>query len=388
MPEIKQMFEEMRNTWEEMKSANEKRDDEIKKFGTATQETENLVKKLNDRIDELESKLQRPGAGEPGQSKGGEMNDTDKAFMKYVREGKSALSPEERKALTTQTDPEGGYVVREEFRNQLLQKLRDRVFIRQYATIIQTEQNSVGVPVFDYEGDAEWTAENGQIGEENFANVFGKESFTPHKLARIFRIPIELIEDAVFDIENLLTDHFSTRFGEIEENAFINGDGVNKPLGLLAGAANYNQHNLAAGKTTIAGLTADDFIHAQMAIKAVYRNKGVWLTSRDVIKQARLLKDNDGRFIWQPGLQPGQAANILGRPTLESEYYPTAAAGDPALLYGDLSYYWIVDRTNISTQRLTEKYAEFDQVGVKLRKRTDAAPTFGDPFAVVNLAQA
>lgn len=385
--DIKQLHADMQKTWSELKSTMEDRDKEIKQFGKETAETAALVTKLNDRIGQLETQLSRPGAIEAQKNGGGsgEMTAEQKAFFKYMREGKSGLTMDEKKALSTQSDPEGGFIVTEDFRKTLFSKLRDMVHIRQYATVIQTQQNSVGMPTFDYDGDAEWTAENAKISEEDFQDVFGKQSFTPHKLARIFRIPVELIEDAVFGVEEFLTDHFSRRFAEIEENAFINGDGNGKPLGLLAAVDKMNQVTKAAGQTTLGDITPEDLIELQYAVKSVYRGRGQWLMHRDMIKQARLMKDGNGQFMWQPGLQAGQPATILGRPALESEYMPTAAADAVGAIYGDLSYYWIVDRTNVATQRLTEKYAEYDQVGVKLRKRTDGAPTLGEPFSVLTL---
>lgn len=386
--DTKELYSQMQKAWDELKKKLDDRDAEIKKFGDASQETKNAIDKLNNRIAEIETKMSRPGAPTPGAGqgqKGGEPTIEQKAFDSYLRQGKQGMAPDELKALSTQSDTEGGFVVTEDFREQLFQKLRDNVYIRQYATTISTQKGSVGVPTFDYDGDAEWTAENAQIGEENFLNVFGKMSFTPHKLARIFRVPIELIEDTFFDIEGFLTDHFARRFGEIEENSFLNGDGNNKPLGLLNATDQFNKVTSTAA--ALKDLTADDLINAQYAVKAQYRNRGVWLMHRDVVKQVRLIKTTDGQFLWSPGLQPGQPASLLSRPVLESEYMPVAAAGQTAALYGDLSYYWIVDRTNLAVQRLTEKYAEYDQVGVKLRKRTDAAPTLGEPFAVINLAE-
>ena len=383
--EVKEMFEQMQNTWVEMKAAMEKRDKEIEKYGQETQETKTLIDKLNTRIGELETSMARPSGskGSNGKPKTKEESLADKASKNYLQIGSAELGPDEKKALSSRVDEEGGYIVSEDFRGTLFTKLRDIVQFRRYATVIQTKKGTVGMPTFDYEGGAEWIEENGKFGEENFTDVFGKKFFTPHKLGRIFRVPIELIEDADFDVEQLLTDHFAMRFGEIEENAFINGDGVNKPTGLLTIADQMNQVN--ASGTGVAGISGDDFIKAQYGVKSVYRGRGVWLLHRDVLAAARMLKTNDGAYLWQPSLQLGEPATILGRPTIESEYMPQAQAGGVGLVYGDLSYYWIVDRTNVSVQRLTEKYAEYDQVGVKLRKHTDGAPTLAECFAVVNL---
>lgn len=376
MEELKKLYEEIQNTWNEMKSMLDRQDKEIKQFGEATQETKNTIDKLNSRIDELEKKMQRVSHKNEDTTK--EDGPEVKAFFKMIRKKKDDLTPEEKKALSSLRDPDGGYIAPEEMRNQLITKLRDAVGIRQRATIITTSAQSVGFPTFDYDGNADWTEQSGQIGEENITNLFGKRSFTPHKLARIFRVPAELAEDAQFDIGNFLTNHFATRFGEIEENAFLNGDGVNKPLGILQVKG---ITEVKSGGTTVASIDGDDLIDVIYSIKAQYRRNGAWMMHRDVVKAIRKLKDSNGQYLWQPGLQPGQPATILSYPLMESECFPTPASSQPAALFGDWKYYWIVDRIDFSVQVLTEKYADYDQVGYKMRKRTDAAPVLTEPFA-------
>ena len=291
------------------------------------------------------------------------------------------MQPEEVKELSSSADPEGGYLVPEEMRNKLIEKLNAAVGIRSRATVISTSSQSVGFPTFDYDGDASWTAENEQIGEESFSDLLGKQTFTPYKLARIFRVPQELAEDAIFDVEQFLLNHFARRFGEIEENVFLNGDGVNKPFGLLN---NPNMNTEKTGGTTVSSLAADNILNVVYAIRPVYRSNAVFVTHTDSLKATRKLKDGNGQYIWQPGLQAGQPQTLAGYPVLESEYFPTPTADGAAFLFGDLSYFWIVDRTDYSMQRLTEKYAEYDQIGYKLKKRVDAAPVLGEPFAVLN----
>jgi HK97 family phage major capsid protein len=252
--------------------------------------------------------------------------------------------------------------------------------MRQMATVISTNSQSVGVPTFDFDGDALWTAENAQIAEEDVLNAFGKQNFTPHKLARILRMPMELTEDAAINVESLMTDHFARRFGEIEENAFINGDGVEKPLGLL-------EAGLPTTNATAPTFEADDLFNIIYNIRAVYRANGAWMMHREAIRRIRTFVDGNGQYLWQPALTAGQPATLLGFPLTESEFFPdnvdAGSAGDPLLIFGDFSFYWIVDRIDMSIQRLVERYAEFDQIGFKMRLRVDGAPTMSDPFQVL-----
>src|SRR5690606_11548542 len=116
--------------------------------------------------------------------------------------------------------------------------------------------------------------------EEDITNAFGKQAFTPHKLARIFRLPVELTEDAAINVESLLTDHFAMRFGEIEENAFLNGDGNEKPLGLLRAGL----PTRAATGSGAAPVEADDVLDMIYDIRAVHRPQGAFMFHRNGIR--------------------------------------------------------------------------------------------------------
>jgi len=94
-----------------------------------------------------------------------------------------------------------------------------------------------------------------------------------------------------------------------------------------------------------------------------------------------------GNFIWQPGLAAGQPSTLLEYPILESEFMPdsyTGSSGDPMALFGDFSWYWIIDRTDLMVLRLNELYAANDQIGVLLRRRTDGAPVMAEAFIRLN----
>jgi len=339
--------------------------------------------------------------GKGADGKGEEMKALrEKAFRRYLRGGKESLETIERKALAappemalgdleTKTlssgiDSEGGYVLTTDMRTNMIQKQRDLLFIRRYAEVIDTAASQVGFPSFDNDtGDAEWTAESGTIAEDNLTNPFGKRYFTPHKLARIFRVPMELVEDSSFNIEGFLTKHFAMRYSEIEENNYLNGNGVEKPLGTLKAGLN----TVASAVTAQPGFNADDILEVIYSIRAVYRRNCRWMLHRHGIKSARKFKDNNGQYLWQMSLAAGQPDTLAGYPLDESEYFPalpsSVGSAAPVAMFCDWSYYWIVDRVDMSIQRLVEKYAEYDQIGFKLRKRTDGAPVMKDAFAIL-----
>lgn len=104
------------------------------------------------------------------------------------------------------------------------------------------------------------------------------------------------------------------------------------------------------------------------------------------MKAIRKLKDTNGQYLWQPGLQAGQPDTILNRPILTSSYMPEIGAGNKIMMFGDLSYYWIADRQGRSFQRLNELFAKNGQIGFRVFQRVDGKLIL--PEAVKTLAMA
>lgn len=303
-----------------------------------------------------------------------------------------SISDAEFKDLSTLTDPEGGAIIGQEFSTQILTKLRNVVEMRNLSTVIRTSAGSIGFPAFDpsdTDTDIPVALPNASVTLKKPSNVFGKIAFTPHKRIVIFPIPLELIEDAVVDVLSLFSDFFAMRGGEIDENDFINGNGVTRPLGLCQ-APGIPAINIAGATVAI---VQEDLIDLVYSMRAVYRKNARWMMHRNVIRKIRKFRSaaagaGTGDFIWQAGLQAGQPDMLLGYPVIESEFFPDAttngSAGDPMAMFGDFKWYWIVDRNDWSLQRLNERYADTDQVGVKLRKRTDGAPVMAEAFIRLN----
>src|SRR5690606_40443689 len=69
----------------------------------------------------------------------------------------------------------------------------------------------------------------------------------------------------------------------------------------------------------------------------------------------RRSSDLEGRYIWQPSLAQGQPDTLLGRPIVTSNFMPEIGPGASSLVFGDFSYYWIVDRRGRYMQRLGDR---------------------------------
>ena len=271
-----------------------------------------------------------------------------------------------RDALQVGELSEGGYTVPDEFEHQLIEALDEENIMRNLVHVIRTESGDRKIPLVVSKGEAFWVEEEAEIPESDVS--FGQITLSAHKLGRMIRISSELLHDSAFDLASYIARDFGRSVGAAEEDAIINGDGDHKPIGLLHDTLGAETGVTAASGTAI---TADEILDLQHSLRSGYRRKAVWVMNDATIKLLRKLKDGNGNFMWQPGLQYGAPDTLLNQKVLSSSCMPLPVAGKKAIMYGDFDHYWLADREGRSMQRLNELYAKTDQVGFKITERID-----------------
>lgn len=225
-------------------------------------------------------------------------------------------------------DPDGGFLVPDEFENQLIQKLQEANVLRTISHVIQTNSGEHKIPVVASEGTAAWLDEEAAYTESN--TRFSQVSLAAHKLGTLIKVSEELLNDSAFDLMAYLSDEFGRRLGNAEEQAFLTGTGTNQPTGILTDTNGTSAGSTAAKTDT---LTFDDLIDLFYSLKAPYRQNAVFLMSDDTIKTIRKLKDKNDQYVWQPSVQAGQPDRILNCPVYTSPYMPNLAAGNKPILF-------------------------------------------------------
>ena len=315
---------------------------------------------------ELDMPTSTPLVGNPGtvdRRQGRASDEYKKAFWNLMR-GKSVR--EARNALQVGELSEGGYTVPDEFEHQLIDGLEDENIMRPLVHVISTGSGEHKIPIVASHGSGSWIEEEQQIPESD--DSFTQVSLSAHKFATMIRISRELLNDSAFDMAAYIAHEFVRRAGAAEEEAIISGDGSHKPIGLLHDTLGAGVGVTAASATAI---TADELIDLQHSIKSGYRRKACWIMNDATIKTIRKLKDDQGQYIWQPGIKEGAPDMLFNQKVLMSNYMPLPEAGKKVILYGDYSYYWLAEREGRTLERLNELYAVTDQVGFKLTERLD-----------------
>ena len=324
--------------------------------------------KRMERRDAMEAELNKP-VGKPliqmpekpnaEEKKGRASNAYKEDFSRHLR-GKIPI----HNVLSESTDADGGYLVPEEFEQDIVTGLDAANVIRSIAKVITT-RNDRKIPISVGHSVATWTAENAAFTESN--PTFGQKEIDAYKLTDLIRISVELLQDTAFPLEQYIANEFARAFGIAEEQAFCVGTGSGQPTGIFT--ANGGTVGVTAAANN--AITADELINHVYVLKAPYRRNAKFLMNDATISAIRKLKDGNGVYLWQPSLQAGEPDKLLGYDLYTSPYAPTMAAGAYTVAFGDFQNYWIGDRAGRTVQRLNELYATNGQIGYVATERVD-----------------
>ena len=275
----------------------------------------------------------KPNNEVPVEEKKGRASD---AYKKAMLDAMRCNFKRVSNVLQEGVDADGGYLVPEEYDKRIIDILSEENIMRKLGTTITTSgQHKINIAAT--KPAAAWIEECGplQFSDATFSQIL----LDAHKLHVAIKITEELLYDNAFNLESYIVTEFGKAIANAEEDAFLNGDGTGKPLGLFA---------KTGGGTKAASTdapTADDFIALIYALKRPYRKNASFIINDKNIALLRQLKDNNGVYMWQPSVQVGEPDTFLGYKLYTSQFAPTNA-----IAFGDYRYYIIGDRGTRSWQ--------------------------------------
>lgn len=320
------------------------------------------------------------------------------AFYRYVRGGEDHLTMEQRsmlyeaRALVEGTDSAGGYLAPEQLVVAVEREAQD---LEQLAPRMDVLNTNARLIKFNREEEAiqfGWVAELGTKPEDQ--PVLGRVQLEPHVGAGVVWVSDELLEDTQFALEPYLGVLAGEAKVELEETAFLSGTGGTQPFGILTrinGEAGTPQRYTTQAPAAQGHLNGDDFVRALYDLPRRHRRNASWVLGSQAIVSVMLLKDNNGQYIWRPGLQEGQPASVLGKPVIES---PELALDNPVTsgndigIVGDLRRYTVMRRLQMQVKRLEELRALTDEVGFRFRFRTGGDVRRLDAFRSIRVGAA
>lgn len=325
-----------------------------------------------ERREEIEAELSKPTSkpltGKPMKADGDKAAKTGRASDEYKKALLQAMRTNFRQisnVLQEGIDPQGGYLVPDEYDKRLIDILTEENVMRTLGTNITTSgEHKINIAAT--KPAAAWIEEGGTLtfGDATFDQII----LDAHKLHVAIKVTEELLYDNAFNLENYILTQFGKALSNAEEDAFINGTGVGQPLGILAETGGAQVGVTSASSTKV---TADEIINLVYSLKRPYRKNAVFLANDVCVAELRKLKDNNGQYLWQPSLQAGEPDRVLGYKVYTSPYFPVPTAGGTAVAFGDFSYYNIGDRGTRSFAELKELFAGNGMIGFVAKERVD-----------------
>jgi HK97 family phage major capsid protein len=350
--------DDLMRAFEAFKEANDERLGDIEKRMSADVVTADKVERIGRALDELMLKMKRPPLG--GETRN-EPSEHRKAFEGYVRKGETqGLFAIEAKSMSITSNPDGGYLVPSETENEIGRLLALASPIRAIADVRQIS-GAVYKKPFAITGAA-----SGWVGEtaarpETASPTLAELTFPAMELYAMPAATQPLLDDAVVNLDQWIAQEVQTVFAEQEGQAFVTGNGTNRPRGFTdypkVADASWTWGNMGYIATGVAGGFAasnpsDKLVDLIYALKAGYRKNAHWVMNRKTQGAIRKFKDAQGLYIWQPPASADGKASLMGFPVAESEYMPDIATDAYALALGNFKAgYLVVDRVGVRMLR-------------------------------------
>jgi HK97 family phage major capsid protein len=255
---------------------------------------------------------------------------------------------------TISTDTTGGYLVPSLVAGDIVSVLKEFQGMRQVCGQFTTDGRApLGYPSSD------GTSEYGEMSAENATAssmdpTFATASMRAFKFgSKVITAPIELVEDAQFDIVAFIEQRAIERIGRIQNKKFTIGvGGTTEPTGVVTAAS--------VGKIGLTGQTLtviyEDLVDLSESVD-VGHGKPSWMFSQTTRSIIRRIKDTAGRPIWTPsfvdagGPESSSPAQLLGCPVQINNEMPSPAASAKSIAFGNFKHYKVRDVAQVILRR-------------------------------------
>jgi len=287
------------------------------------------------------------------------------------------------KALNESSGDQGGFLVPEQFRAELLRLALEASVVRGRATVIPMGGQTIRMPTIRdtshastvYGGiSGQWVAEAGSVSGTTNEPTFSQVALTAKKLTGYTRVSNELMADSAIALEAALRTMFSEGIAYFEDDAFIAGSGAGQPVGVLnAGALVSVAKETGQAATTVVW---ENIIKMFSRMHPASLGRAVWYCNPDVLPQLAIMSltvGTGGAPVWLANGANGAPPTLLGRPVIYTEKAETlGTAGD--IVFADFSKYLIGDRQSLEiTSSIHDRFTN-DQTTWRFIHRVDGRP--------------
>lgn len=272
-------------------------------------------------------------------------------FLQAVRwnQRDSRLSYQEFEKRDMQVLPgaSGGFLVPPQYSSMILQVQPQDAIIRPRATVIPAgspPDAPITFPTLNQSGargvysgvTVAWIAEGARKPQTEPA--FLETTLTPKEVAAHVVVSDKLLRNAEA-ASSVVTTLLRRAILAAEDVAFLSGNGVGQPMGIIGHPASVNIPRAAPN-----AIGYNDVVNMYSRVK--FGGPLCWIASPTILPQLMTMADLGQNLVWQPNAREGAPGTLLGFPVFINERSPVLGAqGD--LILADLQYYLIKDGSGI-----------------------------------------
>lgn len=280
---------------------------------------------------------------------------------------------------------DGGFLIPEILRAELLRVALEKAVVRSRARVIPMDSLTVPFPTVDSTSNVSsvfggitgfWSEEGATLGESQ--PKFGRVELRAQKLVLYTEVPSELIQDARPSITAFIEEIFPEAIAWFEDVAFFIGGGVGEPLGFLNAPCAVNVDRTGASSGTVVWA---DIVNMYARMLPQGLDRAVWIISPDSLPAlfqmvvtggtAPVMLGGTGTFTNSGSITPPMT--MLGLPIIVSEKAKTIGTiGDVNLV--DFGYYLLGDRQAMSAAQSNEFAFNQDKTAFRVTERLDGRP--------------
>ena len=283
-----------------------------------------------------------------------------------------------RNAFSSTVPSEGGFLIPEQLRSELLRVALETSIVRPRARVIPMETLRVPFPAIDSTSNVSsvyggivgyWTEEAAALTQSQAS--FGRIVLDAKKLTAYTEVPNELISDSITSFQAFIDEIFPEALGFYEDYAFLRGTGVGEPLGVLNGSGLVTFDRAAGSAIAWADVVG---MYARMLPSSL--NRAVWVASIDTFPSLATMTISGATIpLWLTGGQGIQSPpmTLLGRPIVFTEKVPGIAAAG-CLNFIDFGFYLVGDRQVMSAMSSQHYKFANDMTAYRIIERVDGRP--------------
>jgi len=372
--------------------------DEVIQTGKTLKDVQDDVVKLEEKLVEKEDELEevKGQLAQEGRLPNGDKLDEKEDFgfdslgeFVAVAMSNSKNNPQDKrlkdvgeymqKELATDPASAGGFAIPERFGEMIDLFEPQGAIFRPRATVIPAgdpPEAKINFPALNQTGDkgvyagveVSWIEEGGTKPETDYE--YRDISLEPHEVAAHIPVTDKLLRNAP-GVAGTINQLLTWALRQAEDDEFMTGDGVGKPLGVLG-----HDSTITVTRETAAEVNYADIV--DMYAKIVFGGDYVWSANQTVLPQLMQMTDAADNLIWQPNAREGSPGSVLGVPLLMNQRQPTLDSGDGDIGLFDFRYYYIKD--GVGPLIASSEHVEFknNKTLVKAFLSVDGQPAIDD----------